>query len=58
MPLGDPQTLVASVISADPTATKYFIHCPSGTPSEDCGFPGGIEVLYGPSTMNYLATVP
>ncbi|KAK4100280.1 hypothetical protein N658DRAFT_106065 [Parathielavia hyrcaniae] len=57
MPMADPQTLLASVISADATATSYFISCPTVTSSEECGFADGLEVLNGPSTMNYAMTI-
>jgi len=33
----DPQALVASVISANPTATAYLLNCREGTDSDDCG---------------------
>ncbi|KAH6855777.1 hypothetical protein B0I37DRAFT_411743 [Chaetomium sp. MPI-CAGE-AT-0009] len=57
-PFPDQQDNGASVISAAPSATKYFVTCPPGTSEEDCGLADGVEVLYGPSTMSYLmATV-
>lgn len=52
-PFVDQQDNGASVISAGPTATKYFIACPPGTSDEDCGLAEGVEVLYGPSTLEY-----
>ncbi len=52
----DQQSIDGSIISAGPTATSFFIACPSGTPGEDCGLASGMEVLYGPSTMNYGMT--
>ncbi|KAK5122834.1 hypothetical protein LTR85_003749 [Meristemomyces frigidus] len=33
----DPQPLVASVISADATATAFLLNCRQGTDSNDCG---------------------
>ncbi|KAK4550728.1 hypothetical protein LTR36_000307 [Oleoguttula mirabilis] len=33
----DPQPLVASVISADATATAFLLNCREGTDSDDCG---------------------
>ncbi|KAH6892382.1 hypothetical protein B0T10DRAFT_483702 [Thelonectria olida] len=33
----DPQTLVAQVLKAEPTATAYLLNCPDGTDSNDCG---------------------
>ncbi|KAK3294023.1 uncharacterized protein B0H64DRAFT_374862 [Chaetomium fimeti] len=53
-PFADQQDNGASVISAAPTATKYFVTCPPGTSDEDCGLADGVEVLYGPSTMAYV----
>jgi hypothetical protein len=52
-PFADPQDNGASVISAAPTATRYFVTCPPGTSAEDCGLAEGVEVLYGPSTLEY-----
>ncbi|EAQ87304.1 hypothetical protein CHGG_03923 [Chaetomium globosum CBS 148.51] len=57
-PFVDQQDNGASVISAGPTATKYFIACPPGTSDEDCGLAEGVEVLYGPSTLEYTMTRP
>jgi hypothetical protein len=53
MPMVDSQAIVASVISAGPTATDFYVACPTDTPSESCGLPSGFSVLYGPSTMTY-----
>jgi hypothetical protein len=52
-PFADQQDNGASVMSAAPTATRYFITCPPGTSEEDCGLAEGVEVLYGPSTLEY-----
>ncbi|KAK4143361.1 uncharacterized protein C8A04DRAFT_37554 [Dichotomopilus funicola] len=53
LPFGE-QTLLASVISAAPTATTYLLACPSGADSNDCGVPSeGVEIFYGPSTFGY-----
>ena len=40
----DAQSLVASVVSANPTSTEFAITCPTGTDSSDCGFPDGINL--------------
>jgi hypothetical protein len=54
LPMLGEQEVEGSVISAGPTATRFMINCPSGTPSDECGIPqGGFEILYGPSTMAY-----
>lgn len=53
IPMVDQQSIDASVISAGPTATSYFLACPSGSPSDECGLASGISVLYGPSTLEY-----
>ncbi len=56
LPGFDQQKIDASIISAGPTATSFFIACPTGTPAEDCGLASGLELLYGPSTMAYGMT--
>lgn len=43
--------LVASVVSAAPEATAYFINCAEGTDSNDCGFGQGVTFTEGPSTL-------
>ncbi len=52
----DKQSVDGSIISVGPTATSFFVACPTGTPSEDCGLLDGFEILYGPSTMTYGMT--
>ncbi|KAK4226796.1 hypothetical protein QBC38DRAFT_479677 [Podospora fimiseda] len=47
---GDTQTIVGSVIAANPTATTYSIGCPPGTDSNDCGWATGVKVINGPKT--------
>ena len=34
----DPQTLVASVVSANPSTTEYLVGCPTGVDSTECGY--------------------
>lgn len=34
----DPQTLVASVITANPSTTEYVVGCPTGVDQNDCGY--------------------
>ncbi|KAK4157343.1 hypothetical protein C8A00DRAFT_29771 [Chaetomidium leptoderma] len=58
MPMADPQSIEASVVSAGPTATSYHITCPTGFSPGDCGLGDGIDLLYGPSTMAYTMTFP
>ncbi|KAK3307515.1 uncharacterized protein B0T15DRAFT_510781 [Chaetomium strumarium] len=55
LPMADamPQQMAGSVISAGPTATQYFVNCPSDTPSYECGLGPGLTVVYGPSTLGY-----
>ncbi|KAJ4294854.1 hypothetical protein N0V88_005091 [Collariella sp. IMI 366227] len=53
IPAADPQAIVASVISADPTATTYYLKCPDGTDATDCGLADGVSVINGPSTLAY-----
>ncbi|KIW02785.1 uncharacterized protein PV09_05847 [Verruconis gallopava] len=66
----DPQTLVASVISANPSTTTYLVGCPTGTDQNDCGYNPPETVIhagsvYGASvtageeqfTMSYECTV-
>lgn len=45
------QNLVASVISAAPEATSYFVNCAPGTDGSDCGFGPGVTFVNGPSTF-------
>lgn len=56
VPNVDDQPVVASVISAGPTATSYFVACPTNASPEDCGLGTGFRMLYGPSTMSYDMT--
>ncbi|KAL2024511.1 hypothetical protein VTK56DRAFT_7554 [Thermocarpiscus australiensis] len=53
MPLADPQSLAGSVVSAGPTATTYFVTCPTGADSTDCGLGDGVSLVNGPSTASY-----
>ncbi|KAL1837100.1 hypothetical protein VTJ49DRAFT_4280 [Mycothermus thermophilus] len=53
LPFADHQDIEGSVISAGPTATNYFLTCPTGARDTECGFGDGISVLYGPSTLTY-----
>lgn len=58
LPGFDNQTLVASVIGSDATATTYAVVCASGIPDddeddEDCGLGGGLVLTQGPSTFAY-----
>jgi hypothetical protein len=40
----DPQQLVASIITANPTTTQWEITCPSSVDSNDCGYRPAITV--------------
>jgi hypothetical protein len=53
----DPQTLHASVITANPTATSYFLACASDAPDDECGLEVGAKVLEGPSTLEVHLTL-
>lgn len=65
----DPQQLVASVITANPTTTQYLLTCPSSVDSNECGYRPGFTIgvtsgsIYGASitdadfTMSYECTV-
>lgn len=65
----DPQSLVASVITADASTTQYEITCPSSVDGNDCGYRPPITVgqtggsIYGASitnsdfTLSYLCTL-
>ncbi|PYH82420.1 hypothetical protein BO82DRAFT_353672 [Aspergillus uvarum CBS 121591] len=54
----DPQPLVASVMGVAATATTYYINCPPGTDSSDCGMGPGLTVIAGPQTTSYLMEEP
>jgi hypothetical protein len=56
VPNVDSQPIEASVVSAGPTATSYFIACPTSLKDDECGLGTGFGVLYGPSTMSYDIT--
>lgn len=52
LPMVNQKTIVASVMTAAPDATKYLIACPSGMDSNDCGLGTGFTVVNGPSTLS------
>ncbi|KAL2129513.1 hypothetical protein VTI74DRAFT_7663 [Chaetomium olivicolor] len=54
LPMVDAQMIVASVVSAGPTATAYALRCPAGADPNECGLGDeSITVFCGPSTMTY-----
>ncbi|KAL6898308.1 hypothetical protein GGI43DRAFT_385188 [Trichoderma evansii] len=57
LPYADEQTIVASVIGVDSTATTYLFGCPKGEDSNSCGYPTSQTVTQGPSTWIYTATI-
>jgi hypothetical protein len=57
LPSFDTQTILASVITANPTATSYLLTCPTDEPDDECGLGTGIEVLDGPSTLEVHITL-
>lgn len=55
--IGDTKNVVASVISADKTATAYSIACATLN-GDSCGMPVGATVTQGPSTWVYTVVFP
>jgi hypothetical protein len=54
LPNFDDQTILASIVTAGPTATGYLLTCPTDDPNYDdtkCGLGTGIRILEGPSTL-------
>ncbi|KHN95830.1 uncharacterized protein MAM_06192 [Metarhizium album ARSEF 1941] len=51
---GDKSPLVGSVVNVDSSATTLAVHCPSGTPSDECGLPQiGATITQGESTWEW-----
>ncbi|KAF3031328.1 hypothetical protein E8E12_001647 [Didymella heteroderae] len=48
----DNQSIEASVISANPSATTMALNCPTGTDANDCGLFPDMTLIYGPSTYH------
>lgn len=48
----DNQSIEASVVSANPSATTLALNCPTGTDSNDCGLFPEMTLIYGPSTYH------
>ncbi|KAJ4376778.1 hypothetical protein N0V86_006896 [Didymella sp. IMI 355093] len=48
----DTQSIEASVVSANPSATTMALNCPTGTDSNDCGLFPEMTLIYGPSTYH------
>ncbi|KAJ4333207.1 hypothetical protein N0V87_007762 [Didymella glomerata] len=48
----DNQSIEASVVSANPSATTMALNCPTGTDSNDCGLFPEMTLIYGPSTYH------
>lgn len=46
----DSQPLVGSVVAAAPTRIEYFVTCPEGEDSNDCGLGSGVSVTMQPGT--------
>lgn len=57
IPNADPQTILASVVYANPTITSYLLTCltagTAGYDDTDCGLGTGIHMAEGPSTFVY-----
>jgi len=56
IPGADSQSLVASIVGSDATATTYAFQCAPGTDSDDCGFPEVVTLTEGASTAAYTFT--
>lgn len=59
LPMVDPQSIEGSVIAVGPTATTFFVGCPSkaaGDSENQCGLGDGITVTSGTSTYGYAMT--
>src|SRR5690242_751408 len=48
----DTQSVDASIISANPSATTMALACPPGTDANDCGLFPEMTLVYGPSTYH------
>lgn len=48
----DNQSIDASIVAANPTATTMALACPPGTDSNDCGLFPDMTLVYGPSTYH------
>ncbi|KAF1922677.1 uncharacterized protein M421DRAFT_77394 [Didymella exigua CBS 183.55] len=48
----DTQSIEASIISANPSATTMALNCPAGTDASDCGLFPEMILIYGPSTYH------
>ncbi|OBT56182.1 hypothetical protein VE04_04065 [Pseudogymnoascus sp. 24MN13] len=53
VPGTDEQSLVASIVGSDATATTYAISCDPGASAQDCGIEGTITLTEGPTTAKY-----
>ncbi|KAH8894551.1 hypothetical protein GQ53DRAFT_762636 [Thozetella sp. PMI_491] len=53
LPAYDAQTIEASVVAVDATATTYFLTCPTGESSNQCGLADGATVVNGPSVLQW-----
>lgn len=54
----DPQTLVASVISADASTTQYLVGCPAGEDANNCGYDPAMTVMQAGSVYGASVTAP
>ncbi|KAJ4402697.1 hypothetical protein N0V91_007072 [Didymella pomorum] len=48
----DNQSIEASVVAANPSATTMALNCPNGTDGNDCGLFPEMTLIYGPSTYH------
>lgn len=56
LPMLDDQAVMGSIVSVDATATSYYLTCPTGESSTDCGLGNGIQVVEGPSVLEVHLT--
>ncbi|KAL8814638.1 MAG: hypothetical protein Q9223_006152 [Gallowayella weberi] len=54
----DPQPLEGSLVGITGVTTTYQIHCPSGTPSDECGVPNFTYIKDGTSSIQYSMDIP
>ncbi|KAK7756028.1 hypothetical protein SLS62_001971 [Diatrype stigma] len=54
----DGQSFVGSVVAAAPTRIEYFVTCPEGEDSDDCGLGPGVSVTMQPGTYALGLNMP
>lgn len=56
LPMLEPQTIMASVVGVDATATTFFLTCPTDAVSLQCGLGKGLEIVEGPEVLEVHMT--